>query len=178
MQNGTDVYVIVYNPLAHARSIIIHLPVTSKTSYTIEEIGRVNSSRRQIMVSAIPTLNTMDHGAPYRVVFEAAKVPPMGASVFKVSMQSSFQKPSVSAASEAMSTTFQRQRSLAMDHESSSDIVASNEYYSAVFDGYVKSHTLCFETILERCLLMDSNLFSPFLEKQARSRKCQLTMSP
>lgn len=90
------------------------------------------------MVSAIPSLNARDHGgAPYRVVFQAAKVPPMGASVFKVSMQSNFQDPSVTTDAEAMSTTFERQRSLSTDQDSSSDVVASNEYYSAVFDRYV-----------------------------------------
>ena len=91
------------------------------------------------MVSAIPTLNTgtRDRGAPYRVVFQAAKVPPMGASVFKVSMHSTIEQPSVTTASDAMSTKYQRQRSLATDEEPSSDVVASNEYYSAIFDGYV-----------------------------------------
>jgi hypothetical protein len=144
-QNGTDVYVVVYNGLAQSRSSIVHLPVSSKAMYSVEEIGGDNSTIQA--VQAIPTLRvTKLGGAPYRVAFMAAKVPPLGASVYKVSVSgipplgASVYKVSVSGISRVREIKSQLPEAARTSRISSGgheepDVIASNEYYSVTFDG-------------------------------------------
>ncbi len=131
-QNGTDLYIIIYNSLAQKRSSIIHLPVSSQAFYSIEEIGGTNQTLTA--VSAIPALHGSG-GAKYRVVFSANNIPPMGAKMYKVSMaQMHGTRKDVHAGFQPhQGTSFQRRRLLSKDSDDS-DIVASNEYYSVAFD--------------------------------------------
>lgn len=128
--DGLDLYVIVYNSLAQTRSSIIHLPVSSQAFYSVQEIGGGNHT--VVQVPAIPTVHSTG-GAPYRVIFQAKNVPAMGASIYKISLAQKH-RTRRDGHTGAEPTSLQRERSLSKGNDTS-DIVASNEFYSVIFDG-------------------------------------------
>jgi hypothetical protein len=98
--------------------------------YGVEEIGDDNSTIQT--VHAIPALRATNlGGAPYRIAFMAAKVPPLGASVYKVSVGG---VPRATEIKSLQSSTLRNRRTLPDRHEEP-DVIASNEYYSVTFDG-------------------------------------------
>ena len=137
-------YVVVYNGLAQERSSIIDLPVSSKAMYSLEEVG--STKRRVRTVPAVPTLGVAPGGvggAPYRITFQARDVPPLGAKVYKVAVAGSFRNahaPGSLRVNRNESDSLRvvdvwRGRRLSNRKGGGDDVVASNEYFSATFDG-------------------------------------------
>lgn len=109
------------------------MPVSSKAMYSVEEIGGGNSTHTIQEVQAVPALvvSKLGGGAPYRIAFMAVKVPPLGASVYKVTIGGvSRGKGMKSQQAKAVRTS----RKLS-DEDEVPDVFASNEYYSVTFDG-------------------------------------------
>lgn len=128
-----DTFVFVYNGLAQSRSSIIHLPVSNPGFYNIEKVDigthptTLGTSEEAIRVLESKLLG----GAPYRVPFLAAQVPPLGASMYKIS-----KTKSLATASRQKSATTIKKRSL-LEKSNNDTVVASNQYFTAIFNGYV-----------------------------------------
>lgn len=121
---------MVYNGLAQEQNSIIHLPVSSKAMYSVEEIG-MNQSVVDT-AAAIPSFGDVG-AAPYRIAFQARKVPPLGAKVYKVAVTRDRSKFSLRKTPlPVLPREQERKMSEAGDE---GDVVLANEYFSAIFDG-------------------------------------------
>jgi len=159
MNDNMDTYVVVYNGLAQSRSTIVHLPVSSPGFYTIEKVDvGAHPSTVGTSEEAIPVLESeILGGAPYRVPFLAAQVPPLGASMYKI-----FKTKSLPTASRQESGVTITRRSL-LGNINDDEVVASNQYFTATFNGYV--HPNCgLYGIVTRVILTLCTCFADLLE--------------
>ena len=131
MNDSMDTYVVVYNGLAQSRSTIVHLPVSSPGFYTIEKVDLgTHPTTDGISEEAIRVLESeILGGAPYRVPFLAAQVPPLGASMYKI-----YKTKSQLATSHQESGATITRRSL-LGNNNDDEVVASNQYFTATFNG-------------------------------------------
>jgi hypothetical protein len=137
--NGTDLYVIVYNSLGWARSTVIHLPVSKNGIYQVTKIG--SQCDEAVLVLSHPSSSTsISGGAKYVVNFATGHLPPLGASVFQISMtkNSTASVKSSALKTETLLTQEEYRHRANTADVTSKDVEASNEFFSVVFDGYVK----------------------------------------
>jgi len=120
--SGSDMYVVVYNPLATLRSSVIMLPVSVDANFDVERLDGSGSSRRSgrfvKSIRSVPVaVKATKAGAPFTLVFQTGQLPPVGAAVFKVSMV--MEQSVVSGGNTAVSAASSR-RLLTLDDEPSS----------------------------------------------------------
>jgi hypothetical protein len=84
ISNDTDVYAIIYNPLASNRSAIIRLPVSSHSLYRVHRIENDPNASQVIRSSAVPQLLLGD-ATKWVLVFDTGVLPPVGAVAFRIS---------------------------------------------------------------------------------------------
>jgi len=122
---------VVYNGLVQVRSSIVHLPVSMPGTYKVDKVD-VGNSTFVSMSEAIRVLESdVLGGAPYRLPFLAAHIPPMGAIIYKISAMNNSSRWN-SGSSEKSSVRIKRRSLLRSKDEV---VVASNEYFTAIFDG-------------------------------------------
>ena len=80
-RNGSDLYIVVYNALASAKSAIVGIPVTSPGNHSIQRIDNVNA---QVKLSSIPVFRN----GKYVFYFDTGLLPPTGAVAFQLSVPS------------------------------------------------------------------------------------------
>ena len=74
-------YVIVYNGLASSHSTIVHLPVSTNTTYTVSRLDKPAGEELQLL-QAVPN----SKGTAFVLKFDTGELPPVGAAVLRVSM--------------------------------------------------------------------------------------------
>ena len=79
------IYVVVYNALAKIRDELIPLPVDSKSKYIVEQLEA--SEWEEVNSNLIPNSNyvKVDGAAQFTLYFKASSIPPLGASIFRIS---------------------------------------------------------------------------------------------
>lgn len=141
--NGTDVYAVVYNSLGQSRSSAIRLPVSSNGTYLVTRIGASIDDAR--LLPAIPSWasGTSCCAAKY-VLPITCLLPPVGASVFRISKQQDEQGQQKAASPQRSSATREepveyRRLESAQTHdgELKADVEVSNGLLTVIFDGYV-----------------------------------------
>ena len=142
--NGTDVYVVVYNSLGQSRSSVIRLPVSSNGTYLVTRLWASGDDAR--LLPAIPSLasGTSCCAAKYILPFQTGLLPPVGASVFRISKQEEEQgrekvaSPQPSSATWGKPVEYRRLESARThDGELKADVEVSNGLLTVIFDGYV-----------------------------------------
>jgi hypothetical protein len=134
--NGTDLYVIVYNSLGSGRSTVIHLPVSTNGIYQVTKIGS-HSYEAALVLSHSSSSTCISGGAKYVVNFATGPLPPLGASVFQLSItkNSTASVKFSTLKTETLLTQEQHRHRANTADVPSKDVEASNEFFSAVFDG-------------------------------------------
>jgi hypothetical protein len=130
ISNDTDVYAIIYNPLASNRSAIIRLPVSSHSLYRVHRIENDASASQVIRSSAVPEL-LLGGATKWLLVFDTGVLPPVGAVAFRIS------KAGDPAEYDGPSLPTQAETSLArrlLWDESESNVEISNGLLNVTFD--------------------------------------------
>ena len=142
--NGTDVYAIVYNSLGQSRSSVIRLPVSSNGTYRVTRFRASGDDAH--LLQAIPSLTsgTSCCAAKYVLPFQTGLLPPVGASVFRISKQEEEQGREQVASPQRSSATWEEpveyrrlESARTHDRELKADVEVSNGLLTVVFDGYV-----------------------------------------
>lgn len=79
------IYVVVYNALASVRSEAIHLPIDSAATYNVEKILAAEWSAVTSNLLPNPNYTRSSAAAGFTLIFKADELPPLGASVFRIS---------------------------------------------------------------------------------------------
>mmetsp|Transcript_22177 Transcript_22177/g.44555 ORF Transcript_22177/g.44555 Transcript_22177/m.44555 type:complete len:1112 (-) Transcript_22177:51-3386(-) len=125
-----DIYVIVYNALAKERHEVVSLPIDSSSYYFVEKLGGEQSDWVPVESSVLPNANYAQViGAASNIMhFEAKDIPPLGASVFRVSRLED----------EVLSSTsipaVPRNLRRSVQNDMGDEIVMSNDILSVTFD--------------------------------------------
>lgn len=142
--NGTDVYVVVYNSLGQSRSSVIRLPVSSNGTYLVTRFRASGDDAR-----LLPAISSWASGASYCAAkyvlpFQTGLLPPVGASVFRISKQVEDQARQKAAIPQRSSATWEeaveyRHLESAQTHDGAlkADVEVSNGLLTVIFDGYV-----------------------------------------
>jgi hypothetical protein len=77
--NETQLYVLVYNPLASEKSTIVRLPVSTESTYRVERMGTNNEQ----VATSVPVDNK------YVLSFDTGALPAVGAATYRITMSSS-----------------------------------------------------------------------------------------
>jgi hypothetical protein len=85
ISNDTDVYAIIYNPLASNRSAIIRLPVSAHSFYRVHRIDNDTNASKVIRSSTVPQLLPLGDATKWVIVFDTGVLPPVGAVAFRIS---------------------------------------------------------------------------------------------
>ena len=125
-----DIYVIVYNALARKRDEVVSLPLDSSSKYSVEKWVGGQTEWVPVKSSVLPNANyaQVTKAASSIAYFEARDIPPLGASVFRVSRFEDEMLSSVSI--PAVSRNLRRSVQNDMDDE----IVMSNGILSVTVD--------------------------------------------
>jgi len=101
---GTDLYTIVYNPIALARTKIVRLPVSSEALYRVERLDGKGGDAKVIQSIKVSGLRS-SCSKKYVIMFDTGSLLPVGAVVFRISMINAtnmLQAPDVIASSERL----------------------------------------------------------------------------
>ena len=159
----------MYNSLAISRSTIVHLPVSIDGLYQVTkpdpspstDVDKENNEDKELIRSH-PSMDTFDTSqrhfaddvAKYVIPIDTGSLPPLGASLFKISLVQPIPGTKSSSASSTFSSmlstvknslrhrtakTMNRDADDANIHEDDDDddFIVSNDFFAVTFDGYV-----------------------------------------
>lgn len=126
---GTDVYVVVYNPKSSEQSSVIRVPVSSNATYAVKRLGDGNLQPELVLPTTAAPLHTSKPGK-FVVMIDTGKLPPLGTSVYRISMDSPVDTEHSENGKSWASTTGQRTRVLSDEM----NFVATNDLIEVSFD--------------------------------------------
>jgi hypothetical protein len=125
MEPGVDLYVVVYNALGSNDSSVIRLPVSSDGAFEVKKLGTQTVESSVYIATKAPFAgNGVLSSAKYVLAFNTGALPPVGATVFKIQMQSS--NPEVEQG--------RRRLARVQIKETSTTVAASTEVLAVEFD--------------------------------------------
>ena len=164
----------MYNSLAISRSTIVHLPVSIDGLYQVTkpdpspstDVDKENNEDKELIRSH-PSMDTFDTSqrhfaddvAKYVIPIDTGSLPPLGASLFKISLVQPIPgtKSSSASASSTFSSTLltaknslRHRTAMTMNNDADDvniddgdgdddddDFIVSNDFFAVTFDGYV-----------------------------------------
>lgn len=125
-------YVIVYNSLGSSRSTVVRLPVSSDSAYNVSRMG--GEEQEAAILRSIPSNSTGGDGADHVLLFDTGLLPPVGASVFRITMVKEQLEAPIIASPHFPRASSVQSRDLTSSNGDQGDVEVSNGLVTARFD--------------------------------------------